>query len=134
MKKVTAEWVKKAEADHRSMTVLRGQDPPVHDVVCFHAQQCAEKYLKGLMEELGLTILKTHDLDLLLPLLLPRHPSLKSLKRGTTFLSNFAVGTRYLGENASKRQAEAAARWAGKTPAIAPGLLGLLPPRRRRNN
>src|SRR5260370_36388678 len=91
MKKVTAEWVKKAEADHRSMTVLRGQDPPVHDVVCFHAQQCAEKYLKGLMEELGLTILKTHDLDLLLPLLLPRHPSLKSLKRGTTFLSNFAV-------------------------------------------
>jgi|SRR5882724_5382948 len=61
MKKVTAEWVKKAEADHRSMTVLREQEPPVHDVVCFHAQQCAEKYLKGLMEELGLAILKTQQ-------------------------------------------------------------------------
>jgi HEPN domain-containing protein len=109
------------------MTALRGQEPPVHDVVCFHAQQCAEKYLKGLMEELGLPILKTHDLDLLLPLLLLHHPSLKSLKRGTTFLSNFAVGTRYPGENASKRQAGAAARWADKTRSIARRLLGINP-------
>ena len=119
MRKVTAEWVKKAEADYRAMVALRRQKPPVHDVVCFHAEQCAEKYLKGLMEELGLAIAKTHDLDLLLPQLLPHHPALKSLRRGATFLSNFAVGTRYPGKSASKRQAEAAARWSGKTRNVA---------------
>src|SRR5690348_13041698 len=89
MKKVTREWVKKAEADHRALAVLRHQNPPVHDVVCFHAQQCAEKYLKALLEELGQSIPKTHDLDLLLPLLLNPHPALKALRRGATFLSNF---------------------------------------------
>jgi HEPN domain-containing protein len=99
----------------------------VHDVVCFHAQQCVEKYFKGLMEEIGLAIPKTHDLDLLLPKLLPHHPALGSLRRGTTFLSNFAVGTRYPGKDASKRQAAAAARWCNRTRAKARGLLGIRP-------
>jgi uncharacterized protein len=61
---------------------------PVHDGVCFHCQQCAEKYLKALMEELGLPVPKTHDLDLLLRALLPHHPTLRSLRRGLLFLSD----------------------------------------------
>jgi HEPN domain-containing protein len=98
---------------------------PVHDGVCFHCQQCAEKYLKGLLEELGLLVPKTHDLDLLLTALTPHHPTMRSLRRGLLFLTDFAVDTRYPGNNASKRQAVAALRWADRVRTSARALLGI---------
>ena len=53
MKRLTREWVRKAEADYRAAELLdRGSDP-LHDQACFHCQQCAEKYLKALLEEAG---------------------------------------------------------------------------------
>src|SRR5438105_13297296 len=61
MKKTTREWVKKAEQDYVLAKQGSRSKVPVHDGVCFHCQQCAEKYLKGLMEELGLAVPKTHD-------------------------------------------------------------------------
>jgi HEPN domain-containing protein len=79
--------------------------------VTFHCQQSAEKYLKGLLEELAIPVEKTHELERLLKKLLPHHPSLRSVRRGCEFLTQFAVPVRYPGENASKRQAEAAMRW-----------------------
>jgi HEPN domain-containing protein len=97
----------------------------VHDGVCFHCQQCAEKYLKALMEELGLGVPKIHDLDALLTALKSTYPSLRALRRGLLFLSDFAVDVRYPGKSASKRQAVAALGWAGRvrTPVRAlPGI------------
>jgi HEPN domain-containing protein len=35
---------------------------PVWDGICFHAQQCAEKYLKALLEGQIIVFRKTHDL------------------------------------------------------------------------
>jgi HEPN domain-containing protein len=95
--------------------------------VCFFCQQCGEKYLKALLEELSLTVPRTHVLQDLLPLLLPHHPSLRSLGRGMRFLTRFAVGTRYPGDDASKRQAIAAFRWASKIREEVRPLLGLPP-------
>ena len=54
MKKTTREWVKKAEQDWVLAEQGIQSKLPVHDGICFHCQQCAEKYLKGLMEEIGL--------------------------------------------------------------------------------
>src|SRR5258707_2695167 len=108
MKKTTAEWVRKAEEDYVLAKQGRRSKVPLHNGVCFHCQQCAEKYLKGLLEELSLPTPKTHDLDVLLTALLPRERSLRSLRRGLLFLSGFAVDTRYPGENATKRQAVSA--------------------------
>lgn len=125
MKKLTKEWVAKAEADFRAADTLNRVRPPVHDARCFHCQQTAEKYLKALLEELGLTIPRTHNLEDLLSLLLPDHPSLRSLRRGLIFLTDFAVETRYPGETANKRQAEAAMRWATKVRGTMRLLLGL---------
>lgn len=125
MKRSTGEWVRKAEDDRVAAKKCSRNATPLHDVVCFHCQQCAEKYLKGLLEELGLTIPKTHALDQLLSLLLPHHSSLRSLHRGLTFLSNFAVGVRYPGDNASKRQAASALRWAERVRTTARPLLGM---------
>jgi HEPN domain-containing protein len=41
------EWIRKAEEDYTAATVLaRRRKHPTPSVVCFHCQQCAEKYLK----------------------------------------------------------------------------------------
>jgi HEPN domain-containing protein len=134
MKKSTRQWVRKAESDYRlAVQISRGQEP-FHDELCFHCQQSAEKYLKALLDELGLHIPKTHNLDDLLGLLSPHHPSLRSLRRGLIFLTDFAVETRYPGDNATKRQAVAALRWAGKVRASCRGLLGLRAPGRRKRS
>jgi len=69
MKRPTREWVKKAEADFRGARSLARQTPSLHDLVCFHSQQCAEKYLKALLEELGIAIAKSYDLEKLLAVL-----------------------------------------------------------------
>src|SRR5438309_3885171 len=114
MKRSTREWVRKAESDCQLAAAIARRNEPFHDEQCFHCQQCAEKYLKALMEELGLAVPKTHPLDPLLTVLLPYHPTLRSLRRGLLFLSAFAVDIRYPGNNASKRQAVAALRWVGR--------------------
>ena len=48
------QWIEKAEGDLRNAehTLTLEQDCPL-DTVCFHAQQCAEKYLKALRESDG---------------------------------------------------------------------------------
>jgi HEPN domain-containing protein len=132
MKKVTKEWVKKAEQDYILAEQGSRSKLPVHDGVSFHCQQCAEKYLKALMEELGLFIPKTHDLDSLLTSLGTAHPMLRSLRRGLLFLSDFAVDTRYPGKSASKRQAIAAFQWAGRVRHAARELLGIRERRRKK--
>jgi HEPN domain-containing protein len=125
MKRTTREWVRKAEADYRAVGKLcRGSDP-LPDQCCFHCQQSAEKYLKALLVELSLTVPRTHVLKDILALLLPHHASLASIRRGLTFLTRFAVETRYPGDNASKRQATAAQRWAGKVREACRTLLGI---------
>jgi HEPN domain-containing protein len=93
--------------------------------VCFHCQQCAENYLKALLEELGIAAAKTHDLEKLFTSLQPHHPTLGSVRRGLRFLTEFAVDTRYPGNNATKRQAEAAFRWTTRVRGDARALLGL---------
>jgi HEPN domain-containing protein len=132
MKRLTREWVQKAEADYRAAVKLERGSDPLHDQACFHCQQCAEKYLKALLEELGRTIPYTHVLEDLLTLLLPHHASLRSLRRGLRALTGFAVGTRYPGKNANKREALAALRWAGRSREAIRLLLGLPPPHRPR--
>jgi HEPN domain-containing protein len=92
-----------------------------------------EKYLKALMEEASLTIPHTHILKDLLALLPSHHASLSPLRRGLVFLTRFAVGTRYPGDNATKRQAQAALRWAERVRTVCRALLGLPPrPRKRK--
>jgi HEPN domain-containing protein len=94
MKKTTREWVRKAESDYQlAVTIARGTKP-FHDEQCFHCQQSAEKYLKAILEELGIAIPKTHILVALLTLLTPHYNSLGSLRRGVDFLTRFAVATR----------------------------------------
>jgi HEPN domain-containing protein len=86
--------------------------PPLNDLICFHCQQSAEKYLKALVQELGIVVPRTHILEDLLLLLLPHDSTLKRLRRGLTSLSRYAVAIRYPGRTASRKKALAALRHA----------------------
>ena len=93
------------------------------------------EYLKALLEELGRPIQRTHQLIDVLRDVLPYHPSLRVHRRGLDFLTRFAVGARYPGFSATKREAAASLRWAERVRAEARSLLGIpvrSPPRKRR--
>lgn len=131
MQKLTSEWVKKAEGDYRAAALLAQGSVSLHDQVCFHCQQCAEKYLKALLQELGLPVPRTHSLLALRNLLLDQHPSLRPMRRSLEFLSRFAVGPRYPLFQAKKRQALAAIRWTERVRVECRTLLGIKPVGRR---
>jgi HEPN domain-containing protein len=129
MKRLTAEWVRKAESDYQLAVQIVDGSQPFHDQVCFLCQQSAEKYLKALLKEAGANVPRTHNLLALLSLVTPHH-RLGGLLRGLKFLTDFAVDMRYPPVRATKRQATAALRWAAKIREACRPLLGIPPPRR----
>jgi HEPN domain-containing protein len=71
MKALTREWLRKAEGDFEILESLsRSRRPRLHDGVCFHAQQCAEKYLKARLYEAHVPFPPIHNLLALLDLTL----------------------------------------------------------------
>lgn len=75
MNPLTEEWVIKAESDRATAErELRVSTEPNFDAVCFHSQQCVEKYFKALLHEAKIPFPRTHDLSDLLNLLCrPNH-------------------------------------------------------------
>ncbi|MBI4660718.1 MAG: HEPN domain-containing protein [Verrucomicrobia bacterium] len=109
MKPATREWVAKAEEDFlAALDLARRRKRPLWNGVCFHAQQCVEKYLKARMEEAGLPLQRTHDLDVLLNYLLPVEPLWSAFRPALQNLTDYAVDFRYPGQNANKTQARRA--------------------------
>jgi HEPN domain-containing protein len=127
MKRLSREWVQKAEDDLRLAKVGSIQKPPVHDGVCFHCQQSAEKYLKAILQECGKVVEKTHNLNDLLSALLSDYPTLRRFRPRLKVLTKYAVDYRYPGERASKRQATAALRCSDDLRGVARRLLGIRP-------
>ena len=124
MKRLTKEWVQKAENDFQAAEQLARATPPLHETVCFHCQQCADKYLKALLKESSNPVPRTHNLVALLSLVTP-HYELRGVLRGLKFLTDFAVDIRYPPVRATKRQAVAELRWAGKVRDACRAQLGL---------
>lgn len=102
MKPLTREWVEKAEGDrHTARREMRARAHPNYDAACFHAQQCAEKYLKALLQERGYAIVRTHSLDALAKPL-AGEPGVAALLPVLRSLTAFAVETRYPGKSANR--------------------------------
>ncbi|WP_309710161.1 HEPN domain-containing protein [Armatimonas sp.] len=102
MSPLTKEWVDKAEGDlATALRERRARKSPNYDSACFHAQQCAEKYLKAVLQENGISIPKTHDLQLLLNLISPLNPFWVTLMPECALLTNYAVNFRYPGSSAT---------------------------------
>jgi HEPN domain-containing protein len=106
MQPVTREWIEKAEGDFRTaLREFRARKNPNFDAACFHAQQCAEKYMKAYLQEKSVSVDKTHDLVRLLSLM-PMAIGLQAMQPQLALLSAAAVEFRYPGEQASREIAK----------------------------
>ena len=110
---LVAEWVRKAEEDWIALARLRrGGLAAVADVVAFHCQQSAEKYLKALIQHEGGEPPRTHQLGTLLDRLATARPEIEELRDPCERLAPYAVHFRYPGEQAREEDAAEAVRYA----------------------
>jgi HEPN domain-containing protein len=89
-------WIDKAEHDlvaARHMLELT----ELTDIVCFHCQQCAEKYLKALLLFNDVHFPKTHDLRVLLQLA-QKHRGFKLKLSDIVPLNRYTIEGRYPGD------------------------------------
>ena len=107
MNKFTKEWIDKAEGDYLIISKLKPQLEPAWGV-CFHAQQCVEKYLKAILQENNHEFKKVHDLNPLLGDCTGFIPELQNHEEKIRDLSNYAVDERYPGCGASNKEAQEA--------------------------
>jgi len=88
-------WVSKGDEDLRSAIRLESFEDADLDVVCYHAQQDAEKYLKSLLVYYQEPFKKAHAIDYLLDLLEVRIKDIRSELSDIADLTDYAVETRY---------------------------------------
>ncbi|MBI3538604.1 MAG: HEPN domain-containing protein [Chloroflexi bacterium] len=106
MRALTTEWIEKAEGDfNTALRESRARKSPNYDAVCFHCQQCAEKYLKAFLQERNIQSPKVHNLNDLLELILPADSSFEFQRSYLKDLTKFAVEFRYPGERAVEEDA-----------------------------
>ncbi len=92
---VIINWIKKAENDLRNAKiVIKAEDPP-HDTICFHAQQCIEKYIKALLVYYKKEPPKLHDIGELITALKDEMPELYQILDEADELTDYAIGIRY---------------------------------------
>jgi len=105
MKASNREWVSKAEEDFEAaISLARPRKKPLWAPVCFHAQQCVEKYLKARLNEASIMFHKTHDLEALLNQVLPVEPLWLAFRSALKRLSDAAVLPRYPGNVYTNRK------------------------------
>ncbi len=91
MSEAARRWLTFAQEDLR-MAELAMQES-LHNQVCFHCQQCAEKAVKGLLVQQGHTPPRSHRLSDLLGLLSP--DPLAEITLTVQLLDRFYIPTRY---------------------------------------
>ena len=94
-KEVAKQWVEKAEEDFRNAeyTLTMPQNCP-YSTVCFHCQQCVEKYIKALLVLHEVEFPRIHDIGELIRLL-PENMPLSLTDEEQERLSDYAVMVRY---------------------------------------
>jgi len=126
MTPLTPEWIEKAEGDFTvAQLVLRARKRTNYDAVCFHVQQCVEKYLKAILQEHDVRFAKTHDLIVLLDDVVRVVPLMEPFRESLVVLTDFAVDFRYPGDSATKETARAAVKQCAAIRAAARVALGL---------
>lgn len=126
MKQSTRDWVERAEADFDAASLLhRSRKKYSRDIVCFHLQQCVEKYFKARLIEENAPFPKTHDLEQLLVLLGPIEPLWVVLRAGLIALTTHAVESRYPGRSVTSAELRDMVAVASKARLLARTALGL---------
>jgi len=106
-KQLVKEWVDKAEEDFRTLQELYNKSPSdFATTICFHSQQCAEKYLKALLTKHGIEPPWIHTLETLLDLTISKIPELEQSRDMLAQLTPYATEYRYPGKVANKNDAK----------------------------
>ncbi|MBC7226874.1 MAG: HEPN domain-containing protein [Thermoflexales bacterium] len=87
-------WIRKAESDLASAELCLEAGRAL-DVVCFHAQQAAEKYLKAYLTAYEIDFPFVHNLEKLIELCARQDPEFISIKSLGQQLTPYAVSLRY---------------------------------------
>ena len=117
-------WATRAEEDYAlAQSALRRKVPLTYGAV-FHAQQCAEKYLKALLVAVGQAFPKTHDLAALSDLCGQYNVIVPVDQDSLQRLAAYAVQVRYPGEDPTVEEARMALKTARAVRRSARNLLG----------
>ncbi len=127
LSRAARDWLAKGETDYRHARYSRDAPTPFLDQACFSAQQSAEKYLKGLIEQRGVGFRRTHDLVELVARVVPPLAGLADRSADLEWLSEFAPAVRYPGREAGPDDADQAIELAGLVRAEVRAALGLPP-------
>jgi HEPN domain-containing protein len=118
-------WVERAEEDLAMARSALRRKRPLTSSACFHAQQCAEKYLKAILIAEGRSFPKTHDLVQLHTLGAQAGVLAPFELQDLSMLSDHAVRTRYPGEEPTVDEAREALGTARAVRRFARQLLGV---------
>ncbi len=118
-------WAARAEEDFVLARTAFRRKQPLAAGACFHAQQCAEKYMKALLISKNAEFPKTHDLLLLNNLCSTKGILLEINPRHLNTLTDYAVRTRYPGNDPTIEDAKEAIELAKLVRNFARKLLGL---------
>jgi HEPN domain-containing protein len=109
MKAITAEWIDRAEGDlNVAEREWRARKRPNYDALCFHARQCAERYLKARLCEACLKPPRTHDLPSLMNRVGAVESKWISCCQDMTTLAQYSISYLYPGKSATKDDARIA--------------------------
>lgn len=94
--KLVRNWIARAESDLKIANDEMKTEDPVTDAVCFHAQQCVEKYLKAYLIFNQKRFMKTHNIAKLIELCKEISEDFESLYQINAHnLTDYAVEIRY---------------------------------------
>jgi len=125
MKPETKELVDLAEGDWAAAQWQRQAPSLVPHVVCFLAQQSAEKYMKAFLEEHSISYPRTHDLVELLDLSGNLLPELQPFRAELAALTQYAVLPRYRSVALTQQEVEEALQVAERIRTVIRSKLGL---------
>ena len=118
-------WVDHAEEDFVSTQVLSKHKPPLLFGACFHAQQCAEKYMKAMLVSKDKRFPMTHDLVIVNNLLRQVKIDMEISEDLPELLSSYAVRARYSAEALEMEDAKEALEIAAQVRSFPRKFLGL---------
>jgi HEPN domain-containing protein len=90
------EWLKRAKSSLKISKTAKDKDVYYEDL-CFEAQQCAEKALKGLLVYFNQEICKVHSFHVILEKI-EKLINIPNNVKEVTELSDYAIQTRYPGD------------------------------------
>ena len=104
-------WFERADRDLQMATLALNADPMLGEAVAFHAQQAAEKALKGFLTAYSIAFPKTHELEGLVVKCTTINPQFQQFMIAASILTPYATEFRYPGSRLQPFEDEARAAY-----------------------